>query len=227
MESSKLTAALALLAAFFAVSVQAVSQNTAVVSPALAASEHGPASQRPPCLAASMKTSEAYRFDAGTFSSTIVQASSSSQGNYEIVRLNILFENTSDHNIVLAYHARTSILADEQGNTYFGAKPGNGPDISVTGMGTDGESKTDPQFVLRPHQCDSATFQLWGPKMAKQEKPRAPLFRYDVTLDELDSDNPRRVIRQHALYFGDFTTTPRTPISIETPAELQKSTNGR
>jgi hypothetical protein len=176
-----------------------------------------------PCVAASAKTDDAYRFNAGTFLGTIVQATSSFQGNYTIVRLNLLFENSSDHSIVLAYHARTSILADELGNTYFGARSGNGPDTSVTGMGTDVDSKTDPQFILQPHECNSATFQLWGPKPERQDKPRTPLFRYDVALDELDLENPRRVVRQHALYFGDFTPTSRTPISIKPPALAEAS----
>ena len=176
-----------------------------------------------PCVAASSKTNDAYRFSAGTFLGTIVQATSSVQGNFEIVRLNLLFENTSPHNIVLAYHARTSILADELGNTYFGAKAGTGPDTSATGIGTNVDTKTDPQFVLQPHQCDSATFQLWGPRPERQDKPRTPAFRYDVTLDEMDSENPKRVVRQHVLYFGDFTTTSRTPISVKPSTELPKA----
>ena len=176
-----------------------------------------------PCVAASSKTNEAYRFHDGTFLGTIMQVTSSFQGNFEIVRLNLLFENTSDHSIVLAYHARTSILADELGNTYFGAKAGIGPDTSATGIGTNADTKTDPQFVLQPHQCDSATFQLWGPRPERLSKPRTALFRYDVALDEMDSENPSRVVKQHVLYFGNITTTSRTPMSIKPGTVVPKA----
>jgi len=125
-----------------------------------------------------------------------------------VIRLNLSFESLADHPLLLAYHARSSILADDFGNTYFGAKAGDGPDTSVTGMGTDAEGKTDPQFLLDPKQSDTATFEVWGHRATNQH---SPLFHYDVTVDEIDGSDPKKILRQHALYFGDFAARSRNP----------------
>jgi hypothetical protein len=131
-----------------------------------------------------------------------------SKGNYNIVRLNLRFENLTDHVLRLAYHSGSSILADDFGNTYFGAKAGDGPDTSVTGMGTDTDGKTNPEFLLEPKQSEPATFQVWGHRAANQ---RQPLFHYDVTIDEIDATDSKRILRQHAINFGDFAVRSLNP----------------
>jgi hypothetical protein len=151
---------------------------------------------------------DAYQFNAGVFTATIVQVTDSGKGNYNIVRINIVFKNNTNHPIMLAYHTHTSLLSDDSSNTYFCAKAGEGPDTSVTGMGTDADGKTDPQFILQPQESDSATFEMWG---RRDSHVHAPLFHYDVTIDELDASDPKKILRQHSIYFGDFSTRSRNP----------------
>jgi hypothetical protein len=168
--------------------------------------------QSPNCLPPSGTTSDdAYRFNAQSFKVTIEQVTDSTMGNYDVVRLNLRFENLTDHTLLLAFHARTSILADDFGNTYYGAKAGDGPDTSVTGMGTDSDGKTESRFPLEPKQADSATFQVWGHRAANQ---RHPLFHYDVTIDEIDGNDQKRVLRQRAIYFGDFAVRSLNPAHV-------------
>jgi len=189
----------------------------------ISADEQGSVPPSSACLEAPSKEDRAYRFNAGSFSAQIVQVTSSMQGNYSVIRLNLLFKNLTKHSLTLDYRGRTSILADDLGNTYFGAKAGNGPDTSATGIGTDIDSNVDTQFTLQPNQCDSATFQVWGSRGERQCLPA--FFHYDVTIDEVDIENPGKIPRQHALYFGDFTTKSRNPAQRNPHGEDRKADN--
>src|ERR1051325_2167878 len=73
-------------------------------------------------------------------------------------------------------------------------------DQSASGIGTNEGKEKDPQFILEPKQSDSVTFKLTGNR--SQGKPR--IFRFHVTIDEMDSENPKQLRREHALHFGDL-----------------------
>jgi hypothetical protein len=130
-----------------------------------------------------------------------MQMSDGSSGNYRRIRLNLKFQNLTGHVLVLAYHAGTSILTDDLGNTYSCCKAGGGPDTSAKGIGTNQDGKTDPQFKLEARGSDVATFEVWGIRNGK-EAPAS--FHYDLTIDEMDSNNPKLIVRQRALLFRDF-----------------------
>src|SRR4249919_3712081 len=51
---------------------------------------------------------DAYRYNAGSFAAIIAQVTDGSRGNYNIIRLNLRFENLTDHPLRLAYHSRSS-----------------------------------------------------------------------------------------------------------------------
>jgi len=127
--------------------------------------------------------------------------SDGASGNYRRIRLNLRFQNLTDHEVTLAYHAGTSTITDDIGNTYSCCKAGGGPDTSAKGIGTNQDGKTDAQFTLDAHGADVATFEVWGIRNGK-EVPEA--FHYDLTMDEMDFKNPKLIIRQRALLFRDF-----------------------
>lgn len=66
-------------------------------------------------------------FSAGNFSATVIQMSDGGAGNYRRIHLNLRFQNLTNRALVLAYHAGTSILTDDLGNTYSCCKAGGGP----------------------------------------------------------------------------------------------------
>jgi hypothetical protein len=131
-------------------------------------------------------------------------------GNYRRIHLNLRFQNLTNRALVLAYHAGTSILTDDLGNTYSCCKAGGGPDTSATGIGTNQDSKVDAQFKLEANQAAVATFEVWGIRNSK-EPPTA--FHYDLTVDEMNSENPKIFVRQRALIFRDFNA--KTKFTLE------------
>ena len=142
-----------------------------------------------------------YCFRAGDFSATILQMSDGASGNYRRIRLDVQFQNLTDHELTLAYHSGTSILTDDLGNTYSCCKAGGGPDTSARGIGTNQEGKSDPQFKLDPHNSEVAIFEVWGIRNGK-DTPES--FHYELAIDEMDSKNPKVFVRQRALFFRDF-----------------------
>src|SRR5437899_1593706 len=48
---------------------------------------------------------DTYRYNAGSFAAIIAQVTDGSRGNYNIIRLNLRFENLTDHPLRLAYHS--------------------------------------------------------------------------------------------------------------------------
>ena len=152
------------------------------------------------------KENPAYCFNAGPFVARLIQVTDGAQGNYSVVRLNVQFESVTKETLALAYRAHTSILVDEFQNTYFCCAAKGALDTSATGIGInqDDAKETDSHFRLEAGQTGSVTFQVWGHRARSQD---SPYFHYDVTIDEMDPNNPRRVQKQHAIYFGDFAAT--------------------
>ena len=155
------------------------------------------------------KENAGYCFDAGPFLARLMQVTDGVEGTYNVVRLNLQLENLTHGTLVLAYRAHTSILVDEFGNTYFCCTAKTAPDTSATGIAVNqGEVKdTDSQLALEAGQSGSITFSVEGHRAHAQE---SPYFHYDLTIEEMDPNNLRRVQRQYGIYFGDFTATWHT-----------------
>jgi len=143
-----------------------------------------------------------YCFDAGSYLVRVMQLTDGTEGNYNVIRFR--FENVSGGTLVLAYRAHTSIAVDEFENSYFCCTAKAAPDTSATGIGINQDKDTDSQFKLEPKHSGDVTFQVWGHRARSQE---SPYFHYDVTIEEMDPNNPRRIQRQRAIYFEDFTAT--------------------
>jgi len=155
-----------------------------------------------PCEPESLCRKNAFCFNAGPFTATIVQFTDGTAGNYRRIRLNLRFQNLTTRELTLAYHARRSVLTDEAGSTYFCCKAGDsGPDTSASGIGTNQEGTIDARFRLEAKQFDFATFEVWGVRKGKDD-PRS--FHYDVAIDQLDPNNPKVVLRQRVLFFRGF-----------------------
>jgi len=102
--------------------------------------------------------------------------------------------NVGKASVITAYQVNTGKGVDNLGNGYaVKAVP--------TGIPTDYGTRTDPRLVLQPGEAHMTTFEAVG-----YRTPQEPTsFNYDMTLDELGSEKPNPVLREHAVYFRDLT----------------------
>jgi hypothetical protein len=122
------------------------------------------------------------------------------------VRLILRFENLSDRPIILAYRAHSVFLLDNYKNRFFCCKSDTAPDVSAVGLGTDVAGKVDPQLVLKPHESEIATFDLW-----RHREPDLQAFYYDFDLkiDEIDPGSKYTVLKSPYLSFRDLVPRAR------------------
>jgi hypothetical protein len=115
-------------------------------------------------------------------------------GPYHTIRLNIEFLNVSKKPVILAYQAGTGKGVDNLGNGYaVKAVP--------TGIPTDYGTKTDARLTLQPGEAHMGTFEAGGYRTPQDPKT----FNYDFTIDELGTEKPNPVLKEHAVYFRDLT----------------------
>jgi hypothetical protein len=158
-------------------------------------------STAPPCSNQSRCSIIDYCFSGRDFTATIMEISNGAMGNYRRILLNLKFQNVTNHAIALAYHATSSILTDELGNTYSCCKAGGGPDTSATGIGTNQGGKTDRQFKLDANESALATFEVWG---IRNTKDPSKFYHYNLTVDQMDPNDSKSSASQRALMFRDF-----------------------
>src|SRR5712671_2088981 len=123
-------------------------------------------------------------FDAGPFQANVSQMTMSQEGGWHIVRMNILFRNSTNQPLIVAYHDGSMVMVDNNGNTYV---PAGGNPGQLQGMGIDRGNQTDSQFVLAPGQTGSALFSV-----ARGRGPNSPVgtgYTYNLTIDELQPQN--------------------------------------
>jgi hypothetical protein len=113
---------------------------------------------------------------------------------YHVIRLNIEVRNSGNTPVILGYQWGTGKATDNLGNGYaVKAVP--------TGIPTDYGAKTDARLALQPGEAHMTTFEVMG-----YRTPQDPSsFNYDMTIDELGSEKPNPVLREHAVYFRDLT----------------------
>ena len=123
-------------------------------------------------------------FDAGPFQANVSQMTMSQEGGWHILRMNILFHNSTNQPLIVAYHDGSMVMVDNNGNTYV---PAGGNPGQLQGMGIDRGNQTDSQFVLAPGQTGSALFSV-----ARGRGPNSPVgtgYTYNLTIDELQPQN--------------------------------------
>ena len=123
-------------------------------------------------------------FDAGPFQANVSQMTMSQEGGWHIVRMNILFHNSTNQPLIVAYHDGSMVMVDNNGNTYV---PAGGNPGQLQGMGIDRGNQTDSQFMLAPGQTGNALFSV-----ARGRGPNSPVgtgYTYNLTIDELQPQN--------------------------------------
>jgi hypothetical protein len=126
---------------------------------------------------------------------SIVNVDHTFYGSYHTIRLNIEFRNVGKAPVTLAYQGNTGKAVDNLGNGYGVRADG------AKGIPTDYGARTDPRLTLQPGEAHMGTFEVVGYRTEK-----APVtFNYDFTIDELGSDRPSPVLREHAVYFRGVT----------------------
>lgn len=125
---------------------------------------------------------------------------------YHVVRVNVEFKNVGAQPIILAYKLGSNLIVDNYGNRYAWGRPGT-HDNSASGIGTVDGSRADPQFVLRPGQSRSATFQLI--RYNPGNTPIGTGFNYDVVIEQLGilPSNQIQSLREYSLSFTDLASS--------------------
>jgi hypothetical protein len=122
-----------------------------------------------------------------------------------MVRLVLRFENVTSHAVILGYRAQSGFLLDNFRNRYFCSQAGqtgpNAQDNSAVGIGTDRDSKVDPQLMLKPKQSESASFDLWRHRDLDQQ---VSFYDFDVMIDEIDPRDPGTVLTHPYLSFRNL-----------------------
>jgi hypothetical protein len=115
-------------------------------------------------------------------------------GAYHVIRLNVEIRNVGKSPAIVAYQVNSGKAVDNLGNGYA-------VKTLPTGIPTDYGTRTDARLLLQPGEAHMSTFEAVGYRTPEQ----ASSFNYDMTLDELGSDKPNPVQREHAVYFRDLT----------------------
>jgi hypothetical protein len=140
--------------------------------------------------------------DVGPYTATVTDIIASETPNSRLVRLILRFENLTDHTLILGYRAHSGFLLDNFKSRYFccrGAETALDP--SAVGIGTDLGDKIDPQFMLKPKESDSASFDLW-----RQRPPNQPAsyYDFDLMIDQIDPADIKTVLKHPYLSFRNL-----------------------
>jgi hypothetical protein len=140
-------------------------------------------------------------FNAGPFAAAVTQMTTSQQGSWHVVRMNVQFQNNTDQPLIIAYGEGSMVMVDNLGNTYQPAGGYGGP---VQGIGIDRGTQTDSQFSLAPGQTGNAMFAV--ARMRDSQNAIGTNYAYNFTIDELQPQNGAEAIalRQYNLNFPDL-----------------------
>jgi hypothetical protein len=145
---------------------------------------------------------DAHCSDAGPFTATVQQVSTSTVSPWHLVRFTLKLRNTSDAPIVLAYLASTGSMTDELGNRYVldHRVPGR-----VAGIGVTDRVQADPQFVLRPGEARTISVE-YGRRVGRTQIGTS--FSPDLVLQELEILPSRQIrpARDFSLGFRELGT---------------------
>lgn len=162
-------------------------------------------------------------FDAGPFQANVSQMTMSQQGYWHIIRMNIQFHNSSNQNLIIAYHDGSMVMVDNNGNTYI---PAGGNPGELQGMGIDRGQQTDSSFVLGPGQTGNALFSVARTRGANSAVGTS--YAYNFTIDELQPQNGALAIavRQYTLNFPSLAPGSSNTASFPTGAPANGFASG-
>ena len=136
------------------------------------------------------------------------------------VRVSVTFHNTSNQPIALAYKAGSSQLQDNHGTAYTWGRPGS-HDASAAGIGVSEGRNVNPNFVLRPGESRSASFEVSS--FDRGTKAPGTSFNYAMVVQQFQvmPNGQMQVVRELPLSFPGLTTGAANavvPAVAKTPA---------
>jgi len=136
------------------------------------------------------------------------------------VRVSVTFHNTSNQPIALAYKAGSSQLQDNHGTAYTWGRPGS-HDASAAGIGVSEGRNVNPNFVLRPGESRSASFEVSS--FDRGTKAPGTSFNYAMVVQQFQvmPNGQMQAVRELPLSFPGLTTGAANavvPAVAKTPA---------
>lgn len=188
-------------------------------APAPAAAQAAP----PPAPALDPCDGKAGCYAAGPFVAEVTGITTSNQSNDYYVQLKVRFRNHSSEPVILAYQHGSGTLVDGDGLRY---KVGSSA-RDVSGMGVVSRDSADPQFVLKPGETRTASFNYNYHKYAGYQVPSSTVFSPDFVVEQLEQLPSRqlRTQREYLVTFSNLTAkgSPATAVGQGgDPAEALK-----
>jgi hypothetical protein len=140
-------------------------------------------------------------FSSGPIVTEVTQVTTSKQSGYQGVRLTLRIRNVSAEPVILAYKSRSGQVIDDRGNRF--ANEGSRTD-RVHGIGLVTNRSADPQFVLRPGEARTASFE--NTLGIYRNTVLGTVYSYDLVLEQLEvlPSNQVRSLREFAIGFQNL-----------------------
>jgi len=183
------------------VSFAGLRDGLVAAAPAPAAGAPAALAQPTPAPAPAMDPCEgkADCYAAGPFVAEVTGITTSHQSNNYYMQLKVRFRNLSSEPVILAYQHGSGSMIDGDGLRYKVASSTR----DVSGIGVVSKDSADPQFVLRPGETRTASFNYNYHKYAGYQTPASPVFSPDFVVEQLEQ-LPSRQLRTQREYLVSF-----------------------
>lgn len=143
--------------------------------------------------------------ETATFTATVTNFRTSTQGRYRVVTATVRFENRTDKALALGYVRDSGVALDDLGNRYAvtGAN-------AVRAIGEVAGTTFDPKFVLQPGEGRDARFELtWE----QNEQPVGATFELDLAVREIApvTADQYRLGQEHVVHFASLAQAAAKP----------------
>lgn len=143
--------------------------------------------------------------ETGTFTATVTNFRTSTQGRNRVLTATVRFENRTDKSLALGYVRDSGVALDDLGNRYAVAGAN-----AVRAMGEVAGTSFDPKFVLQPGEGRDARFELtWEPG----KEPVGATFELDLAVREiaLVTADQYRLGQEHVVHFASLAQASAKP----------------
>jgi hypothetical protein len=140
-----------------------------------------------------------------SFTATVTNFRTSTQGRNRVLTATVRFENRTDKSLALGYVRDSGIALDDLGNRYVVAGAN-----AVRAMGEVAGTTFDPKFVLQPGEGRDARFELtWEPGKG----PVGASFELDLAVREiaLVTADQYRLGQEHVVHFAQLAQASAKP----------------
>lgn len=139
--------------------------------------------------------------NAGPFTATIQQVTTSTVSTWHLVRFTLQLRNTAAEPLVLAYVENSGSMTDDLGNRYVLDSRVQG---RVMGIGLTNRLQADPQLVLRPGESRTVSVE-YGRRVGRTQIGTS--FSPDLVLQQLEILPSRQIrpARDFSLNYRDLT----------------------